>query len=121
MELSDWLKNNRSNTEFRDRGLLISAQHRRMNDYIVQWKKAGAMSYRNSATFPPLGLRCPHTGGRIIFDMAGHYCSLNHGPRSFVDRAAGLHSPLLRMQRSDGVIQWLIEEEETLVWDVPAQ
>jgi benzoyl-CoA reductase/2-hydroxyglutaryl-CoA dehydratase subunit BcrC/BadD/HgdB len=52
--------------------------------------------------------------------LALHYHSLTHGPRAFIDRAK---ETIERAQsaRVDGVIQWLTEQEEALVWDVPAQ
>jgi benzoyl-CoA reductase/2-hydroxyglutaryl-CoA dehydratase subunit BcrC/BadD/HgdB len=52
--------------------------------------------------------------------LALHYHSLTHGPRAFVDRAEVTVGRALSAQ-VDGVIQWLIEQEEALVWDVPAQ
>jgi hypothetical protein len=55
-----------------------------------------------------------------ISDIAGHYYSLHHGTRSFVDRSQ-LTLSFAQNAGVDGVIQWLIEEEETLVWDVPGQ
>lgn len=52
--------------------------------------------------------------------VALHYHQLRYGPRAFVDRT----SQLLRVVRSvgaTGVIVWLLEEEEALVWELPAQ
>ena len=58
--------------------------------------------------------------GGSVSDITEHYYSLNHGTRSFVDRSQLVLS-FAQDAEVDGVIQWLIEEEETLVWDVPAQ
>ena len=51
--------------------------------------------------------------------IAQHYQTLDFGPRSFADKAAQLRSGA-RRTRADGVVLWLIEEEEALVWEVPA-
>jgi hypothetical protein len=50
--------------------------------------------------------------------IAAHYQTLALGPRSFQDRAAELVQRALTA-RVDGVILWLLEEDEALVWDVP--
>ena len=42
------------------------------------------------------------------------------GARSFVDRAAWLVDQA-RSAKADGVVLWLVAEEEALVWHVPAQ
>ena len=67
-----------------------------------------------SAQMPPI----PEEGSFAA--IAAHYCALTHGPRSFVDRT---EITVTRAQSGQvhGVIQWLIEQEEALVWDVPAQ
>ncbi len=52
--------------------------------------------------------------------LAQHYQQLTCGPRAFVDRAAQLLDAA-RAARVDGVILWLIEQEEALIWDLPAQ
>ena len=49
-----------------------------------------------------------------------HYQQLTQGPRAFVDRAAQLLDAA-RVAQVDGVIHWLIEQEEALIWDLPAQ
>ena len=38
----------------------------------------------------------------------------------FADRAATLLETV-RGNRADGVVLWLLEEEEALIWDLPAQ
>ena len=51
--------------------------------------------------------------------LALHYHALPHGPRAFFDRAAQIAEQAQRV-RADGVVLWLIEEDESLAWDVPA-
>jgi len=50
--------------------------------------------------------------------LANHYHTLCQGPRAFFDRAAAIGEQALRV-RADGVVLWLIEEDESLAWDVP--
>jgi hypothetical protein len=52
--------------------------------------------------------------------LADHYRTLLSGPRAFVDRAAAIRSQA-DSAWVDGVIIWLIEQEEALVWELPAQ
>jgi benzoyl-CoA reductase/2-hydroxyglutaryl-CoA dehydratase subunit BcrC/BadD/HgdB len=58
--------------------------------------------------------------GDPIKALSQHYHTLQYGPRTFEDRGAIL---LGRVQasRADGVILWLLEEEEALVWELPRQ
>jgi hypothetical protein len=55
-----------------------------------------------------------------IAPLADHYRSLASGPRAFVDRATAIRSQA-ESAKVDGVIIWLIEQEEALVWELPAQ
>lgn len=50
--------------------------------------------------------------------VAHHYHSLQYGPRSFGDRAAHLVRRAVDC-RADGVVFWLIEEDEASAWQVP--
>ncbi|MGH8217949.1 MAG: 2-hydroxyacyl-CoA dehydratase [Steroidobacteraceae bacterium] len=50
--------------------------------------------------------------------LASHYHALRQGPRAFFDRAAAIGEQARRV-RADGVVLWLIEEDESLAWDVP--
>ena len=50
--------------------------------------------------------------------LARHYHALRQSPRAFFDRAAGI-TEQARRGRADGVVLWLIEEDESLAWDVP--
>jgi hypothetical protein len=52
--------------------------------------------------------------------LADHYQSLLSGSRAFMDRAATTRSQAESVA-ADGVIIWLVEQEEALVWDLPAQ
>ena len=47
-----------------------------------------------------------------------HHHRLPYGPRSFVDRAPDV-AALAARYRADGVILWMIEEDESMVWSVP--
>jgi len=67
-----------------------------------------------SAQLPPI----PEEGSFAA--LALHYRSLTHGPRAFIDRAE-VTVACAQSAQVDGVIQWLTEQEEALVWDVPAQ
>jgi benzoyl-CoA reductase/2-hydroxyglutaryl-CoA dehydratase subunit BcrC/BadD/HgdB len=52
--------------------------------------------------------------------IADHYHSLQEGTRAFVDRASSTAN-LAAAVNADGVVIWLIEEEDALIWDLPAQ
>jgi benzoyl-CoA reductase/2-hydroxyglutaryl-CoA dehydratase subunit BcrC/BadD/HgdB len=57
--------------------------------------------------------------GDPIDAIAGHHARLRAGSRSFEDRAAALLERA-RAAQVDGVVLWIIEEDESIVWDVPA-
>jgi benzoyl-CoA reductase/2-hydroxyglutaryl-CoA dehydratase subunit BcrC/BadD/HgdB len=50
--------------------------------------------------------------------LARHYHALRQSPRAFFDRAAEI-AEQARRGRAAGVVLWLIEEDESLAWDVP--
>jgi benzoyl-CoA reductase/2-hydroxyglutaryl-CoA dehydratase subunit BcrC/BadD/HgdB len=52
--------------------------------------------------------------------IADHYHALPVSTRAFVDRAAAINN-LAEGVAADGVIIWLIEEEDALIWDLPAE
>jgi len=52
--------------------------------------------------------------------IADHYQTSAIGPRAFVNRPAAIVG-LAQRARAAGVITWLIEEEDSLIWDLPAQ
>lgn len=53
-----------------------------------------------------------------IAALARHYHCLRYGPRAFCDRVSRLVSRAVECA-ADGVISWLIEEDETSAWHVP--
>jgi hypothetical protein len=55
-----------------------------------------------------------------LASLADHYQSRAAGSRAFVDRAADIVAVAKRAQAA-GVIIWLLEEEDALIWDLPAQ
>ena len=52
--------------------------------------------------------------------IADHYHGLGSGTRAFVDRATEVLG-LARAACADGVLIWLIEQEDALIWDLPSQ
>ena len=71
-------------------------------------------AHASSAVSQP---RIPADGS---FDaIADHYYALANSTRAFVDRAAEIQT-LAAEAAADGVIIWLIEEEDALIWDLPA-
>jgi hypothetical protein len=52
--------------------------------------------------------------------LADHYHDFRFGSRGFVDRATLLRT-LAQEATAEAVILWLIEEEDALIWDLPAQ
>ena len=51
--------------------------------------------------------------------IAQHYHRLNYGPRAWEDYAAQVVAQA-KAARANGVVLWLIEEDEALAWHVPA-
>lgn len=119
--LSDWLEENRRNTRFNGPRLLFSGSAP-PDERLHRAVEAGGGNvvsefgdfHAHSAQLPVI----PEEGS--ISDISNHYYTLNHGPRAFGDRSRLLLSHA-RDAGVDGIVQWLIEEEETLVWDVPSQ
>jgi hypothetical protein len=52
--------------------------------------------------------------------IAAHYCCGAFGSRAFVDRAS-LLTTAAQAARIDAVIIWLLDQEDALIWDLPAQ
>jgi benzoyl-CoA reductase/2-hydroxyglutaryl-CoA dehydratase subunit BcrC/BadD/HgdB len=52
--------------------------------------------------------------------IADHYHALQVSTRAFVDRASTI-GRLAEDVAADGVIIWLIEQEDALIWDLPAE
>jgi benzoyl-CoA reductase/2-hydroxyglutaryl-CoA dehydratase subunit BcrC/BadD/HgdB len=67
-----------------------------------------------------LGAALPGEGPDLLRALSDHYHALPFGSRAFIDRAADLKERVER-GRIQGAIIWLLEEEEALVWDLPAQ
>lgn len=66
-----------------------------------------------------LGEPVPLEPSRPAIDaLADHHHALCFGPRAFYDRARAILDDALRL-RADGVVLWLIEEDESMAWDVP--
>jgi benzoyl-CoA reductase/2-hydroxyglutaryl-CoA dehydratase subunit BcrC/BadD/HgdB len=55
-----------------------------------------------------------------IDGVADHYYSLQDSTRAFSDRVAAIIAPV-QQTNADGVIIWLVEEDDALIWDLPAQ
>jgi hypothetical protein len=53
-------------------------------------------------------------------DIADHYHAFWFGQRAFVDRAAAIVG-IAKSGGVSGVVNWLLEEEDALIWDLPAQ
>jgi benzoyl-CoA reductase/2-hydroxyglutaryl-CoA dehydratase subunit BcrC/BadD/HgdB len=58
--------------------------------------------------------------GESLDAIADHYHALRGGTRAFIDRAAAI-TDLAESVAASGVIIWLIEEEDALIWDLPAE
>jgi benzoyl-CoA reductase/2-hydroxyglutaryl-CoA dehydratase subunit BcrC/BadD/HgdB len=58
--------------------------------------------------------------GPTLNDIADHYYARAAGPRAFLNRAAAVRE-LATNAHADGVIIWVLEQEEAMIWDVPAQ
>jgi benzoyl-CoA reductase/2-hydroxyglutaryl-CoA dehydratase subunit BcrC/BadD/HgdB len=52
--------------------------------------------------------------------IADHYHALQVSTRAFIDRPAAVKN-LAESVAANGVIIWLIEEEDALIWDLPAE
>ena len=52
--------------------------------------------------------------------IADHYHALQVSTRAFINRASTIRG-LAESLAADGVIIWLIEEEDALIWDLPAE
>ena len=121
IELSDWLETNRNNSQIPGPRLLLCGSAPPDERLHRAVETGGGNIISELGDFLSFGARMPVIPEEgTISDIAGHYYSLNHGTRSFVDRSR-LTLSFAQDAEVDGVIQWLIEEEETLVWDVPGQ
>lgn len=58
--------------------------------------------------------------GDSLDAIADHYWAAPIGSRAIADRAEALLA-VCRSARTDGVVIWLLEQEDAQIWDVPAQ
>jgi len=72
-------------------------------------------AYAARSVSPPL---IPADGS--VDAIADHYHALQVSTRAFIDRAAAIKN-LAESVAANGVIIWLIEEEDALIWDLPAE
>ena len=77
---------------------------------VAEWGEHAA----GAAAQPPVA-----TDGGVAA-IADHYHGLKTGTRAFVD-AAGALTALATAVDADGVIIWLVEQEDAHIWDLPAQ
>jgi benzoyl-CoA reductase/2-hydroxyglutaryl-CoA dehydratase subunit BcrC/BadD/HgdB len=119
--LSDWLERNQRENSIPGPRLLLAGNAPPDERLHRAVETAGGNVVAEFGDFASCSAQLPiiPEGGSFAA-LALHYRSLTHGPRAFIDRAA---KTVARAQSSqvDGVIQWLTEQEEALVWDVPAQ
>jgi len=119
--LSDWLNKNQGNTIIQGPRLLLSGSvppDERLHRAV---ETGGGNVVSELGDFPCFSAQMPVIPEEgSISDIAEHYYSMTHGTRSFVDRSK-ITLSCARTATVDGVIHWLIEEEEALVWDVPSQ
>ncbi len=67
----------------------------------------------------PAGESATAAGGEGFIEMlSSHHHALALGPRAFGDRAASV-AEVAANAKADGVVVWLIEEDESMTWDVP--
>ena len=119
--LSDWLEKNRVNTRIPGPRLLLSGSAPPDERLHRAVETGGGNVVSELGDFLSFGAQLPAIPEEgSISDIAEHYYSMTHGTRSFVDRSQVTLS-CARNAGIDGVIQWLIDKEETLIWDVPAQ
>jgi len=122
---------------------------RALDDWIRHWQPGGSgmppPRFVLAGSMPPderLHVAVENAGGMIVAEfgdhavsrfgdsiagtddplsaIAAHYHALPYGPRMFCDRTAALLDTV-RTNRAHGVVMWLLEEEEALIWDLPAQ
>ncbi len=69
---------------------------------------------------PSCALSLPPITGDTFDSLADHYRNSPLGSRAWVDRTSLLMS-VCKRARANGVIIWLLEHEDALIWDLPAQ
>jgi len=119
--LSDWLERNQQKNSIPGPRVLLSGSAPPDDRLHRAVESAGGNVVAEFGDFASCSAQLPAIPEEGSFAaLAAHYCALTHGPRAFINRA---EVTVARAQSSQvhGVIQWLIEQEEALVWDVPAQ
>lgn len=87
----------------------------------VAVESAGGCIVAEIGEHPSCGVALPLIPASGTLDaVADHYHEFRFSPRAFVDRIGLTLSEAQRIA-ADGVIIWLIEQEEALIWDLPAQ
>jgi benzoyl-CoA reductase/2-hydroxyglutaryl-CoA dehydratase subunit BcrC/BadD/HgdB len=119
--LSDWLERNQQKNSIPGPRVLLAGSappDERLHRAVESAGGNVVAEFGDFASFSAQLPAIPEEGSFAA--LALHYHSLTHGPRAFIDRAK---ETVARAQSGqvDGVIQWLIDQEESLVWDVPAQ
>lgn len=119
--LSDWLERNQREEAIPGPRVLLTGSAPPDERLHRAVESAGGNVVAEFGDFASCSAQLPAIPEEGSFTaLAQHYHSLTHGSRAFINRAK---ETVARAQSSqvDGVIQWLIEQEEALVWDVPAQ
>ena len=88
--------------------------HRAVEDGGGNVVSEGDAHASRSVSLPPI----PADGG--LDAVADHYHTSQISTRAFIDRAAAIKT-LAESADARGVIIWLIEEEDALIWDLPAE
>jgi len=119
--LSDWLERNQQKNSIPGPRVLLAGSAPPDDRLHRAVESAGGNVVAEFGDFASCSAQLPAIPEKGSFAaLALHYHSLTHGPRALIDRAEITLSHA-RNAEVDGVIQWLIEQEEALVWDVPAQ
>ena len=104
------------------RGCCWRAAHSPMNGCILRSRRRAATWLPSMAIIRP-EIPSPHRAIPVdgsFRQCADHYQASVLGSPAFVNRAAELSS-LAKSGGAAGVINWLLEEADTLTWDLPAQ
>jgi hypothetical protein len=119
--LSDWLRRNQTENRIPGSQVLLTGSAPPDERLHLAVEKGHGNIVAEFGDFASCNAQLPLIREEGSFaSLAAHYHALTHGPRSFIDRAE-ITLSCARNAEVDGVIQWLIEQEEALVWDVPAQ
>jgi hypothetical protein len=117
--VSEWL-NDEPGAEARRRVILVGSvpPDERLHHAVEAGGGTVVAEMGDFATLAVSPREIPLNGG--YSDIAEHYRNLVEGTRSFADRAARVVE-IARKYRANGAVFWLTEEEEALIWALPAQ